>query len=265
MPLFEFELLPVEEIAPWGEPGKPSLSWFALSYGIFRMVVGEQTLFRYTPEILAHWGSHDPRQRDVHHEIAEFAREMFDCVAAAIAPLPPFFEALAADWTLLRRLEEFSRRGEKASKDDDRYYTAWRWLGERSPSTSYLIAYPEISFLRVGSEVRLGWDNTRRLVDGITVWTAGSGVLAFSVDAFVAECEDFAERLLKAMESRITDIEAGRCHPQTAVDIASLRQQQETWRALFAAAFYEHEPDLPWDEAEAALRAIAGEMGVAPA
>ena len=44
-PLFEFELTPVECVAPWGEPLAQSLSWFALTDGAFRMPVGTDVLF----------------------------------------------------------------------------------------------------------------------------------------------------------------------------------------------------------------------------
>ena len=40
--LFEFELKKIEDIEPWGAPEKPSLSWFALTDGTFRVEVGER-------------------------------------------------------------------------------------------------------------------------------------------------------------------------------------------------------------------------------
>jgi hypothetical protein len=263
MPLFEFELAPVEEIPPWGEPGSLKLTWFALTDGIFRINAGEQTLFRYTPEILAHWGR---RQPDADYQIAAFARDVLESAAPALAPLSPFVESLASDWNLLMRLQERSREQAKLSKENaERHSTAWGWLGERSPCMTYFLAYPKLAFLRFGNEVRLCWDNTPCRIDGITVWTARTGVLPMSADTFVAECRSFTGRLLDAMEARITDLEAGRGQPQTAVDIASLRQQHQSWSASLAGYFGEQDPDVPWDETEAALRAIAGKTGVLPA
>jgi hypothetical protein len=53
----DHELTPVEDIAPWVEPGKPTLSWFALTDGSFWMPVASETLFQYTPENVAPRGA----------------------------------------------------------------------------------------------------------------------------------------------------------------------------------------------------------------
>lgn len=57
MAIFEFELASVADISPWGKPSEQSLSWFTLTDGRFRMIVGDQVLFRYADEILSHWGA----------------------------------------------------------------------------------------------------------------------------------------------------------------------------------------------------------------
>lgn len=253
MPLFEFELARVEDITPWGEPGNRSLSWFALTDGTFRIAAGEQILFRYTPEVLAHWGM---QQQDADYQIAAFARDMLGAVAAALTPLPALFERLVADWELLSRLQATSsQESSDVSAEDD--YTAWSWLGERSPWTSYLNATPQLCFVRVGDEVHVRWDNRQWLVDGIPVWTAQHGVLAMPANEFLGECRSFADRLLDGMQSRINDIEANRARPQVPVDVFALREQQETWREEFETYFAPYKPDIPWGDAERAVRRIA--------
>ena len=196
MAIFEFELTHVEDILPWGEPGKQSLSWFALTDGRFRMVVGEQVLFRYTDEILSHWGR---AERDADYQIAAFARDVLGSVAAAVAPLSPRIERLVSDWRLLMELKQPI---DGARAEDDLWYEAWRWLGERSPWTSYLVACPTFQFVRVGAELRIHWDNREQEIDGLPVWTAQQGVHVMSVEAFLDECSDFVRRLLSAMRAR---------------------------------------------------------------
>ena len=51
-------------------------------------------------------------------------------------------------------------------------------------------------------------------------------------------------------------------HPQIEVSVESLRQQHETWRIEFASYFRKHEPDVSWEETEAALRTIAEKKGL---
>lgn len=257
MALFEFELASVEDILPWGEPGDQHLSWFALTDGRFHIAVGEQVLFRYTDEVLSRFGS---TERDADYQVADFAREILECAAAGVAPLPPRIERLASNWPLLTELMK-PIEGELEA-DNDLLHEAWGWLGERSPNTSWLVAYPRIQFVRIGDELRIHWDNREQSIDGRRVWTAQHGVHAMPVGAFKDECMDFAQRLLAAMQERIAGIEAGAMRPQVEVSIRSLREQHETWRAEFASYFRDHQPDMPWQEAENALVAIAEAKGL---
>ncbi len=261
MPLFEFELDRVEDITPWGEPGRQSLSWFALTCGVFRMRMGQHTLFRYSPEVLQHWGG---ERQDADYQIAAFARDMLGSVAAAAAPLPSLFERLAADWPLLSRLRAESGSDSAAGVAEHESYNAWRWLGERSPCTSYLTASPDLSFVRVQGDVHVHWDNRRGVVDGIPVWADQYGMAVMPVHSFVEECRGFADRLLGQMQLRVDDIASGMAKPQVPVDVAALRRQHETWRVEFDSYFKQYEPDIPWDQADVAIRSIATRIGALP-
>lgn len=119
MELFEFELARIESVLPFGGPGNQSLSWFALTDGRFQMAVGEHTLFRYTDEILSHWGV---SEQDTDYQVAAFAQDVLGSVAAAVAPLPPAIERLASDWPLLMQL---SKPFDVIQAFDDLWYNAW--------------------------------------------------------------------------------------------------------------------------------------------
>jgi hypothetical protein len=259
MAVFEFELARVEDIVPWETSTGPSLSWFALTDGRFGMPVGDQVLFEYSDEIVAHWRAN---VRNADYQVAAFAREMLASVAAGVARLPERVERLAAHWSRLSELKRESERLDDSEEAADLAYAAWRWLGERSPRASYLIASPNLQFVRVGEELRIHWDNRDRVVDGIRVWTAQVGVYAMSVESFVQECRDFARRLLAEMDGRISAIEEGRVQAQTTLNPESLRAQQETWRAEFDSYFKEYQPDIAWQDAERALQLIAGKKGL---
>lgn len=253
---FRFELAPIESIAPWGAPSNPNLSWFALTWGDFWIELGRDELFRYTPAALAMWGLTKPY---VDYQIAEFVRDLRSCVGPALAPLPDELARAAADVHALADLQSSTKRAADAIGKGATFgphYSAWRWLGERSPFTGYLVAGPRFYFIRRGDEIELGYDNRDRLIDGVPAWTAQTGTFRLSMDALVSAVNGFSTALLDAMALRIDDIEQGRATPQTSVDVGSLRKQHESWTRELSEELAPTPPDVPWDVTLAALRAL---------
>jgi hypothetical protein len=259
MALFEFELRDPAEITPWGNEAEGlHLSWFALTDGWFRMPVGDQALFEYSDKLRHHCGFADPRPD---YQIASFARDMLLSVMPAMAPLPPRIERLAGDWDAMKGLEAACFALDETDDPDRLAYDAWRWLGERSPWTSYLAANPQISFVRIGNDVRIHWDNRNLEIKGIAAWTAGKGMHAIPVDVFREECREFSDRLLEQMARRIDSLETGKLRARIPVSCASLRTQHDEWVAEFAGYFKPREPDLSWTETERALATMAEKLG----
>lgn len=252
-PLFEFEIAPVDKIQPWGEAPNLSLSWFALTDGIFKLNAGNHQLFQYSDEIAKHWqiGS-----RNTDYFVVAFARDFLNSAIPAITPLPDFLHPLAWNWDLLRDLRI-------KSKDHDACYDAFRWLGERSPWTSYLNANPEISFIRKENDIMIAWDNRDRIIDDIPVWQEQFGTHLISVDDYLSECHSFVNRLLDEMLRRINSIASGKLKPQIPVDCQDLLKQHETWKKEFAGYFTSsNEPDISWDETRNALSQIVNDLKI---
>lgn len=259
MPLFEFQLRDPINITPWDTDEGPQLSWFALTDGWFRMPVGEQALFEYSESLQRHLKLEDCRPD---YQIASFARDMLECAAPAVAPLPPRIERLAVDWERLKELEAASFDLNEADDPENLAYDAWRWLGERSPWTSYLNANPRLSFVRIGQEVRIHWDNRDQEIESVAAWTAQKGTHALPVDAFMKECQDFSNRLLTQMARRIDLLDTGELQAQIPLDFASLRRQHRDWETEFATHFKKREPDISWEKTEKALCALAQKTGL---
>ena len=276
--LFQFELAPVENIKPWGghNGGSLSLSLYALTDGHFRISVGNEALLRYTPEIIAHWGL---QNENADYQVACFAGDVLGSVSAIISPIPTFFENIVRDEALFRQLQNSSAKhsekvpsevikelevGTANSNFEQDHYNAFRWLGERSIWLNYLTACPDIWFIRVENEVWIQWDNVDRKFQGIEVWTARRGTYAISVEAFLAECHGFSERLLTAMESRIASVENGSVRPQIPLNPTSLRNQLSKFRSQFEKSLSaSYQPDIDWVESEKAMRNIASKSGIA--
>jgi len=253
---FRFDLAAIESITPWGGPSKPDLSWFALTLGDFWIDLGCDELFRYTSAALAMWGLTKPY---ADYQIAAFVRDIRTCVGPALAPVPVEIERLAADVQRLANLESAARRAADAmgtAKGSRLNYTAWRWLGERSPWMSYLVQYPRFHFVRFGDEIEIGYDNRNCLIDGVPVWTAQIGACRIPVEAFVSAVTEASTALLDAMAARIDDIERGRATPQAPIDVVWLREQHATWERELTESLEPRPPDVPWDKTLAALRAL---------
>lgn len=259
MPLFEFNLHPVNEVTPSGGGNDRSLSWFALTDGFFSMPVGDQILFQYSHEMVSHWNL---KNGYADYQIAAFAWDLLECLPAAATPLPSFVENLVSNQELLTQLRADDNNTEDEEQDSDVWYDAWRWLQERSPSISFLKAAPQLHFHRVGDTFRIIWDTRDRIVDGIPVWSAKSGQCSMSYSDFYQECLNFKDRLLKEMDQRIQEITSGAALPQITVDTKSLQQQQGRWEIEFESYFGNHEPDVSWHDTELALRAIARTKGI---
>jgi hypothetical protein len=202
-----------------------------------------------------HWGVNE---RDANYQIAAFARDILGSVAAGVALLPEKIERLAISWDILTML----RVDASTMINEDLSYAAWRWLGERSPWTSYLVACPNFQFIRIGDQLYIHWDNRDQLIDGISVWTAQQGVHVLPVSEFIEQCRGFVDHLLNAMKERISAIEIGGILPQAPVCPASLWEQHATWQSEFASYFQGYEPDIAWKEAERAIHLIAEKRSI---
>jgi hypothetical protein len=267
--LFGFELAPVEKIEPWGsyEDNTLSLSLYALTDGHFWISAGKETLLKYTHEIRKQW---ELSNEYADYQVACFAQDILVSLACILSPLPKFFEHIIHDESLFRKLRNCNERyyqvpsdvanhsGTDKGESDDDHYNAFRWLGERAPCFSYLAAWPDIWFVRVGNEIWIQWDNIDRKFEGIEVWTARQGTHVLTVEVFEAECRNFSDRLLFAMESRIVSIEKGLVKAQIPLDPASLRTQLLSFKTDFEKCFLaKAKPDIDWVESERALRKIA--------
>lgn len=273
--LFQFELYPVETICPWSNSeGQLTLSLYILTDGNFKISAGNETLLQYTPEIISHWKLNN---KFAEYTVACFARDILDAVSATVSPIPVFFEKLIKDESLFDRLMKCTSGNilvpsnvlneleiQKPNPDfDDDHYNAFRWHGERSIWLNYLTHSPNISFIRIGNEIKIRWNNHNNRHEGINVWTTTQGSFIISVKEFIQECHSFSKRLLSEMETLIKNIENGLSHPKIPLDVESLRIQHRVFKEEFKKALSKkYIPDIEWKNAEKALKRIAHKCGI---
>ena len=57
MPLFNYKLLDLDKVQPWGSDGDLSLHWFGLSLGYYYLDAKNNHLLVYSDDAMTHFGA----------------------------------------------------------------------------------------------------------------------------------------------------------------------------------------------------------------
>src|SRR5262245_36658809 len=194
--LFNFQLRPVQDVAPWGREGDYRLSWFGLTDGWYWLDCGGHELFRYSDSIIKSW-EHEGRQPAdppyVDYQIVRLWEDVLDILPEVLSPIP---------LNLLQRIEPgvesdlwyrqvfeyvFPEESEASQVIQDKFGVATRWFGQRFLNSGYIKQGPRIWLWSDGKTVFIRWDNTDFVLDGHKLWTAQSGTYSLPVEKFVEE------------------------------------------------------------------------------
>jgi len=90
LPLFEFDLVPLVDVVPWGEEPDLSLGWYGLTDGYYYMNVGDVQLFRYSDEIMQRWS--DDGEKNQHryfeYQVARIYEDILYALPEILQPIP---------------------------------------------------------------------------------------------------------------------------------------------------------------------------------
>lgn len=84
MTLVNFNLVPIEEVQPWGRAGSYSLSWFGLTDGQYSIHVGDSTLFEYSEHARA-----GGTTRYCDYQVVRLYEDLMDMLPHILEPVPP--------------------------------------------------------------------------------------------------------------------------------------------------------------------------------
>src|SRR4051794_34154431 len=90
-PMFEFTLDAIDAIQPWGEPGKLSLSWFALSLGEYHLELGGREVLRYSDAAVEYFKRVAPRARAgpfVEYQVARLHEDLLQIIPQVLQRVP---------------------------------------------------------------------------------------------------------------------------------------------------------------------------------
>ena len=272
--LFQFQLRPIHDVAPWGSEGDYSLSWFVLTDGWYWLKCGEEELFRYSDSVLALWKHEGRQQADppyVDYQIVRLWEDVLEMLPEILSPLPvellrkiePGIDA----WRWHGQIAELvsPNEGEVSQPMEERFDLATTWLQGRKLDALYLKGGPRIWFWTDGATMFIRWDNTELTVDGHNLWACTKGTFTMPLDAFIEEVRSFDHRLIKAMEARVQDVRHSWDRPSIKVEKEALLAEQQQRACSLSEAFQRVKNCQPtkWNEVGAAIKYFE-EMGYPP-
>lgn len=256
MPLFNFQLDPLDEIRPWGRDGEPHyLHWFGLSCGRYWINVGQQTLLEYTDAAVAELGV----DRYVDYTVDSFHGDIFERARSILTPVPLSLSSYLhsprfSHWEEAR--DRWNQSMIDATPEQDRFMDMLIWPWQRRLDLLYLIGPPEIFIWTTESEAYVRWQTDTQRLNGVRAWSAESGELALTREELIHELQDFNRRYLDAMGERVREVSAGAL-PCVSIDIDTLRRTEEDMRRMSWSQILQ--PDTTaaeWIEIEDAMKVV---------
>jgi Family of unknown function (DUF5984) len=257
-PLFQFELRPIDQIQPWGEPEDPNLHWFGLTDGLYWIQAGEHRLFEYSSIAQAHSGV----PPFCEYQVVRLYEDVIDLAPYALEPVPEELQRYIAldeskpwDYYLTKWCE--SADTSRASEDSMNILDeALPWMGRRTLDSAYLAPSTNIVFWSNQESVHIQWDNRDRLLHDCQAWSAQVGSWRLSRMEFVDEVRSFHDRLMEQMEKRVSQVAAGALAEAVRVDPESLRREQDTRSQSIERNLGQPVPPTDWPSVIAAVRSL---------
>jgi len=207
-----------------------SLSWFGLTYGSYRLEVGNEKLFSYSEQMSAIWTAESPGFCGdyVDYQVVRLWEDILEILPNVLEPIPLELAQLFSTHNL--QVSALNQRVEKSLRsghiNQDIAKAAVCWIQDRTLDTGYLINGPSIWLWSDQDSVTITWDNRNSLINGVEVWSAKHGSYSMPRSVFLKEVELFNDDFIAQMSQRVDDICAGWNRPHIRIDIENLRKQQ---------------------------------------
>jgi hypothetical protein len=257
-PLFQFELRPLEQIQPWGEPEDPNLHWFGLTDGLYWIQAGGHRLFEYSDIAQARSGV--PPFCD--YQVVRLYEDVIDLAPHALEPVPEELQRYIAldeskPWNYYwsKWCESVDTSG--ASEDSMNILVeAGPWMGRRTLDSAYLAPSTNIVLWSNQDAVHIQWDNRDKLLQNCQAWSAQVGSWRLPRVKFMDEVRSFHERLMGQMEKRVSQVAAGALAKTVRVDLEGLRREQHTRSQSIERNLGQPAPPTDWPSVLAAVRSV---------
>ena len=255
--LFNFTLLPLETIKPWGSAGKLDLHWFGLTDGHYWIEVGASKLLEYS------LSAQEPGlSRFCEYQVARLYEDVVEMAARALEPVPadliPHIAGEGRKRTLKRMSAWCDKNAERDDNDDwSTVDAACTWIGQRQLDTAYLSPSADIVLWSDESMVHIEWDHRDKLIEASPAWSAPFGSYSLTRPDFLAECLSLHERLMTAMSERVERTVSGAFSPEVHIDAEGLLREHERRRSLPVSDLVQLPASTDWPAVRHALEQIS--------
>jgi Family of unknown function (DUF5984) len=262
--IFNFRLTPLEQVAPWGEPGERRLHWFGLTDGEYWMQVGDHSLFEYNEVARTDL----ERQRYCNYQIARLYEDVTEM-------LPYILDAVPA--SLVRYISGDSGAawekayrswcaGQDPASGENEFWdvvdAATTWIGQRTLDTGYLRPSANIRLWSDAKSVHIEWNNTEKTIQGKPAWTALSGSAQLSREEFIYDVRAFHTALMSQMGERVEQVLAGVLPRQVHIDLPGLQREHAVRSRPLDREFYGPAMPTDWERVRHAVLEVERNAGV---
>jgi len=256
--IFNFSLVSVEQVQPWGEANDKSLSWFGLTDGQYWIEVGNKKLFEYSDSFLQKQGG----TRYCDYQIARLYEDILTITPYALETIPDFLVPYisgrtGSDWAIKYRSW---REKKHPSLSEDEFWRiaelAYSWVGERVLDSLYLMQGPRILIWSNSEGINIEWNNKDKSFEGNPLWTASEGCFRISKENFINEVRSFHNSLMQQMNARVKSVLKGAVSKDIRIDFDNLVREQEIRSMPIEKIFSGQKVGTDWTEVMKSIRYI---------
>jgi hypothetical protein len=225
--LFNFALVPLDSIEPWGNPGEYNLHWFGLTDGEYWILAGEHVLLEYSDALRRDAGA----PHYCSYQVARLHEDVMKMAARVLEPVPPnLMPYMSGERGQAWRAGYGARMAMfEEHLDDERVFAlvdnSSTWISDRCLDTAYLSPSANIWMWSDETTVHIEWDNRDRLHKGLPAWSACVGSHRIGRATFETELRAFHGALMEQMGRRKDEVLAGALPVDVQVDLPALERE----------------------------------------
>jgi hypothetical protein len=223
--LFNFILLPFQEIELGGAGDERFLNWFRLTEGQYWIQAGQHALLEYSP-------SARPFPKYCDYPVVRLYEDVMEILPYVLEPIPaalaPCIQSASGNKWCASRVSLLENSPDSMDVEDYCKLSSdcLNWWYDRRLDTNYLSPSAAIRLWSDDSTVHIEWDNREELFNGVPAWTAILGAYHLPRAEFIREVRSFHDRLMEQMGERVAAVLTG-ARPDVTIDLCELREEHQ--------------------------------------